>query len=267
MTGPLTGRTALVTGGSRGIGAATAVALASLGARVAVTYRTGSSAAESVAKQCRDLTGAADVIPASLDNADDTDLLIARAGMVSEEFDIVISNATTAHPRAPVLQLATGQILAKATADIAVAHRLAQGFLPGMHNRGFGRLIVISSGHSVGPSAPGMASYGVGKAALEALVRYIGWEEGHDGVTVNAVRPGFVRTDTSAGVPESVRSVMRRMSPAKRLAEPEDIAGVVALLAQPSAGWINGVCLPATGGMNHPIDWARMIDGHGGEAR
>ncbi|MGW3204256.1 SDR family oxidoreductase [Streptomyces sp. NPDC001135] len=259
MADPLTQRTALVTGGSRGIGAATARALARLGARVVLTYRSDRDAAERVAAECRALTGTAHVLRADLDGTEAADRLLDDLRDAVGAVDIVVSNATTPHSRAGVVQLGTDQLLHKVTADLAVLHRLTQELLPGMQRRGFGRFVVISSGHAVGPTAPGMAAYGVGKAALEALVRYTAAEEGHSGVTVNAVRPGFVQTDTSRDVPEAVRAAMRRTIPAGRLAGAEDIAGIVSLIVQPASGWVNGVSIPASGGLNHPIDWMRAL--------
>ncbi|WP_052425226.1 SDR family oxidoreductase [Streptomyces fulvoviolaceus] len=259
MTRPLSGRTALVTGGSRGIGAASAEALAGLGAHVVLTYRTGREAAERVAAACRERAGTAHVLSADLDGAAGADRMLDALEAAVDGVDVVVSNATTAHPRAALAQLETEQLLGKVDADLAVLHRLVRRLTPKMHSRGFGRYVVVSSGHAIGPSAPGMSAYGIGKAALEAMVRYLAAEEGHSGVTVNAVRPGFVRTDTSVGVPEAVRDRMRRAIPAGRLAAADDIAGVVSLLAQPAAGWVNGICLPATGGLNHPVDWPRIV--------
>jgi len=260
MTGPLSGRTALVTGGSRGIGAASAEELARLGAHVVLTYRTEREAAERVAAGCRALAGTAYVLRADLDGTTvGADRLLEELEATVGGVDIVVANATTAHVPGSLVDLQTEQLLVKVAADLAAAHRLVRRLAPGMHSRGFGRFVLISSGHAEGPSAPGMAAYGIAKAAVEALVRYAAAEEGHSGVTLNAVRPGFVRTEASARVPEAVRDGMRRAVPAGRLAVAEDIAGVVALLAQPAAGWVNGICLPATGGLNHPIDWARIL--------
>lgn len=255
---PLTGRTALVTGGSRGIGAATARALARLGAHVVLTYRSSRAEAEIVAKACRATAGSADVLHADLDGRHGVDALITGLAGTVADVDIVVDNAVAPLPRAGILELATQQILDKVTADLAILHRLVQALTPGMHQRGFGRIIAITSGHAIGPTAPGMTAHGVTKAAVEALVRYAAAEVGHSGVTVNAVRPGFVDTDASSDVPVEVREAMTRTIPARRVATAEDIAGVVSLVAQPAAGWVNGVAIPAAGGLNHPVDWARI---------
>ena len=265
MTGVLSGRTALVTGGSRGIGAATARALAGLGARVVITYRKDAESAGRVVEDCRALSGAAEGLHADLGDAQGAEDLVAGLRGIGAEVDVAVSNATTSHLRLGLVELPTEDLLAKVDADLAVPHRLLQRLIGGMQQRGFGRFIVISSGHAVGPSARGMAAYGVAKAALEALVRYAAAEEGHSGVTVNAVRPSFVLTDASRDVPRPVREAMRKAVPAGRLAVPEDVAGIVSLLAQPAAGWINGVSIPATGGLNHPVDWARLIGSGAGQ--
>lgn len=259
MRGVLSGRTALVTGGSRGIGAATARSLAGHGAHVVLSYHKDAQAAEQVAAECRALAGRADVLRADLGSAQGVESLVEQARSVVPGIDIAVSNATTAHPRLRLVEMATEDLLAKVDADLAVLHRMVQLLIGDMQQRGYGRIVVVSSGHAVGPSARAMSAYGVGKAALEAVVRYLAAEEGHSGVTVNAVRPGFVQTDASRDVPEPVRDSMRRAIPAARLADPADIAGVVALLAQPAAGWVNGVCVPATGGLNHPVDWPRIM--------
>lgn len=255
---PLARRTALVTGGSRGIGAATAINLAQLGAHVVLTYRSSRSEAELIAKTCHAAAGSAAMLHADLDGRQGVDTLLTELARTTGDIDIVVDNAVAPLPRAGILDLETQQILDKVTADLAILHRLIQALTPGMQQRGFGRIIAITSGHAIGPTAPGMTAYGVTKAAIEALVRYAAAEVGHSGVTVNAVRPGLVNTDTSNDVPATVREAMARTIPARRIATADDIAKIVALVAQPISGWVNGVAIPATGGLNYPIDWARI---------
>lgn len=255
---PLARRKALVTGGSRGIGAATARNLAQLGAHVVLTYRSSRSEADIIAKTCYEAAGAADVLHADLNGLQDVNALLTELARTVGDVDIVVDNAGAPLPRANILELETQQILDKVAADLAILHQLIQTLTPGMHQRGFGRFIAITSGHAIGPTAPGMTAHGVTKAAIEALVRYAAAEVGHSGVTVNAIRPGFVNTDASNDVPTKVREAMARTIPARRVATADDIAGIVSLVAQPASGWVNGVAIPATGGMNYPIEWARV---------
>jgi len=254
MMTELAGRTALVTGGSRGIGAASARQLSRLGARVVLTYRSSRAEAERVAAEC----GGAEVLHADLEGQPGVDALLEELAEVAPAIDIVVDNAGASIPRGGLLACPTQRIAAKVAGDVAILHRLIQDLVPGMHQRGFGRVIAITSGHALGPSAPGMAAHGVTKAAIEALVHYAATELGHDGVTINAIRPGFVSTDSSSDVPVEIRDAMTRTIPARRLATAEDIASIVTLIAQPASQWVNGVAIPAAGGLNYPTDWARV---------
>jgi NAD(P)-dependent dehydrogenase (short-subunit alcohol dehydrogenase family) len=255
----LTGRTALVTGGSRGIGAATARQLARLGAHVVLTYRNSRAEADEVAVECGGTEyGSAKVLHADLEGRGGVDALLAELAEVAPVIDIVVDNAGASIPRSSLLACPTQKFTEKISADVAILHRLIQGLVPSMHRRGFGRIVAITSGHALGPSAPGMAAHGVTKAAIEALVHYAATELGHDGVTINAIRPGFVSTAASSDVPEEIRQAMTRAIPAGRLATAQDIAGIVALIAQPASQWVNGVAIPAAGGLNYPTDWARV---------
>jgi 3-oxoacyl-[acyl-carrier protein] reductase len=128
-----------------------------------------------------------------------------------------------------------------------------------MYERGFGRLLVISSVRVLGPTSPGVSAHGITKAALEAYVRWAADELGGDGVTVNALRLGFVDTASTASVPPQARDRLAVANPAARLGTPADIAAAASLLAQPAAGWVNGAIIPVTGGLNHPLNLARML--------
>ncbi|HME74497.1 MAG TPA: SDR family oxidoreductase [Mycobacterium sp.] len=111
----------------------------------------------------------------------------------------------------------------------------------------------------MGPTAPGMAAHGIGKAAVGGYVRYAADEFGGDGVTVNALRLGFVDTKATSAVPQQARDLLTAAIPAGRLGAPEDIGAVLALLAQPAAAWINGAVIPATAGLNNPLPLPRLL--------
>jgi 3-oxoacyl-[acyl-carrier protein] reductase len=107
-----------------------------------------------------------------------------------------------------------------------------------------------------------MAAHGIGKAALEAYVRYAADEFGGQGVTVNALRLGFVETKATSAVPQQARDLLTAAIPAGRVGTPDDIGGVLALLAQPNAAWINGAIIPATAGLNNPVPISRLLAGN-----
>ncbi|MEU8031233.1 SDR family oxidoreductase [Streptomyces sp. NPDC049099] len=261
-TRPLEGKVALVTGGSRGIGAATSLALADQGADVVLTYRSSLDEATSVAQACEAKGVKATVLQADLDDPACPQALVSAVSETVPQLDVVVSNACASYPRKPLPQLDPDALGAKVRADVVLLHHLATAFVPPMRERGFGRLVVISSGSSWGPTAPGLAAHGVTKAALEAYVRYAADELGGPGVTINGLALGFVQTQASAAVPQPAREALARATPAGRLGTPQDIAGAVTLLTQPTAEWINGTTIPVTGGLNYPLNLFRVSGGH-----
>jgi NAD(P)-dependent dehydrogenase (short-subunit alcohol dehydrogenase family) len=257
--GPLAGQVALVTGGSHGIGEAICLALAGAGADVVLTYRSDRSAAGEVARRSEQHGVRAVAVRADLDTVAGAGDLVAEARDQARRVDIVVSNATSSFTPSRLVDLDAETLGRRAGADLGVLHTLASAFVPPMHERGFGRLLVISSVHALGPGSPGMCAHGTTKAALEAYVRYAADELGGDGVTVNALRLGFVATRSTAAVPPQARDMLIAATPAGRLAAPADIAAVASLLAQPAAGWINGAIIPVAGGLNQPLNMARLL--------
>ncbi|MFF5475020.1 SDR family oxidoreductase [Streptomyces achromogenes] len=260
-SGPLEGRIALVTGGSRGIGAATATTLAGLGADVVLTYRSSLAEAEAVAASCEEKGVKATLLRADLDAADGAEELVTAVRERVDHLDIVVSNACASYPRVPLSGMDPTALGDKVRNDVVLLHRLTTAFVPAMRERGYGRLVVISSGSSWGPTAPGLAAHGVTKAALEGYVRYAADEFGAGGVTVNGLALGFVLTDASSVVPQPARDALANATPAGRLGTPQDIADAVSLLARPESEWINGATLPVTGGLNYPLNLSR-VRGH-----
>jgi 3-oxoacyl-[acyl-carrier protein] reductase len=233
----------LVTGSSRGIGRAVARRLAGPGARVVVNYRTDEAAAAAVVGDIERAGGQAVAVRADVaDPAQLTALFDAaeRLGPLS----LVVSNVATAR---------FGP-LADATDDdfeVVMATNLRAGFVALRESarrvRDGGRIVVISSGVTL-DYLPGAAVYAASKAAVEQLVRYLAWEVGPRGVTVNSVLPGGTRTDNVARLsPEFLREIVDG-TPLRRLGEPEDIADVVAFLASHEGRWITGQSIPAAGG-------------------
>jgi 3-oxoacyl-[acyl-carrier protein] reductase len=242
----LSGRTALITGGSRGIGAAIARKLAALGADIIVTYQSNAVAANEVAVECGGRAVQFSV-------TEPVDGLASRA-------DIVVANAAAPYPKLPLAELPVSALTAKITADVGCLHRLVTHFVPGM--RGYGRVIVIGSMHARGPFAPGMTANGVTKAALEAYVSYAVEEFASPGVTFNTVHPGYIATDLSSGLPPAIPEWLGRLTPSGREGLPSDVAGVVAMLADPGMDFVNGATIPVSGGLNHPVSFRRVLHDH-----
>jgi len=257
--GALAGQAALVTGGSHGIGEAICLALASAGADVILTFHSDRAAADQVARHTQQHGVHAAAIQADLDTIAGAGDLIARVRDQALAPDILVSNASASFAPSRLADLDAEALSRKAGTDLGVLHTLATAFVPPMHQRGSGRLLVISSVHALGPGSPGMCAHGTAKAALEAYVRYAADELGGDNVTVNALQLGFVATRSTAAVPPPARDLLAAATPAGRLAAPADIAAAALMLAQPAAGWINGAIIPVTGGLNQPLNMARLL--------
>lgn len=240
-------RVALVTGGSRGIGAAVVKRLAHDGTRVVVNYARDAEAAQSVVAEVAAAGGEAVALQADLSEVEAARRLVAEAAGIWGRLDILVNNAGVAEMLP--LEQATPEHLERVwsvnvrglllTTQEAVRHFGAGG----------GRIINLSSG-AVQAAPPGMSVYSASKAAVETLTRTFAAELGPRGVTVNAVSPGLTETDMlrQALTPE-YRAQMIARTPLRRLGQPEDVADVVAFLASDDARWITGAILPVSGGL------------------
>jgi 3-oxoacyl-[acyl-carrier protein] reductase len=243
----LDGRVALVTGGTRGIGYATAVELARRGASVVITGRDGGTA-DDRAKEIAERTGAR-VSGTRLDAGD-----FARADAVVREvvdrygrLDVLVANAGVMH-NAP-LGMVTGD-QARELFDTNVSGVLAAVQAAGrvMTRRRGGSIVVLAS--VVGrDGAAGQVAYAASKAAVAGLARSAAKELGRWGIRVNAVAPGIVRTDLVAGVPEPVLDELVRRTPLGRLGTPADVARAICFLAGDDAAFVTGQVLGVDGGL------------------
>ncbi len=235
----LRGKTALVTGGSRGIGRAIVQRLADDGATVVFTYKESQAAADDLVRR---IAGTVAV------RADQEDLSSIEAMFhpVRGGLDILVNNAAI-NPRTPIADI-TGQEFDRVMTVNAkfpvLAMREAAGVL-----RDNGRVINVSSLNTVLP-APGHALYCASKAALEQFTAVAAREFGGRGITVNTISPGAVDTDLLRAVnPPEALAQNAAMTALQRLGQPADIAAVVAFLAGPDAQWITGQNIRATGGL------------------
>jgi 3-oxoacyl-[acyl-carrier protein] reductase len=235
----LTGKTAVVTGGSRGIGRAIVRRLARDGARVVFSYRQDKDAAEALARE------AGNAVAVRADHADLSSIEVLFEH-VTDGLDILVNNAAiiAAAPISEITPELFDQAMTVNTKFPLLAMRQAESLL-----RDGGRIINISTLNTATPEA-GISLYCASKAALEQITKVAAREFGPRGITVNAVSPGATDTDLLRGAnPAEALQEAVTLTPLGRLGTPEDIADVVAFLAGPDARWITGQNIQATGGL------------------
>ncbi|MEU5310896.1 SDR family oxidoreductase [Streptomyces sp. NPDC021562] len=239
--------TALVTGGSRGIGAATSRELAARGYRVAVNYVSNREAADQVVEQIEAAGGEALAVQADVHDPGQAAELLERS-TVDGRLDVLVCNAGARFTPTPLPDLTWEDFHAKVTNELASVYPLTQRALTVMAARGGGRIVYVSSAVADGPPGVGMAAHGTAKAALNAFARFVAFEAGPLGINVNVVAPGFVRTEASAGQPVGFQQRLAEHTPLGRVAEPEDVARTIAMLAGEDAGFVTGAVVTVDGG-------------------
>jgi NAD(P)-dependent dehydrogenase (short-subunit alcohol dehydrogenase family) len=249
----LTGKVALVTGATGGIGQVIARTLAAEGARVAIGYHQTKHEAAQLTMQIDQSGGAA--IAVAHDLRDPASIRAGVRAIVSRwgSLDILVASAWQSPGWAPPDRLAEttpvpewqGQLRTNAEGTAYTV----QGVLPHMRQRGFGRIVLLSSGAARG--AAGMEPYAAAKAAIHGLARSLAHSAGPAGVIVNVVMPGLVPTpDHRKTIPAEVLTHLAGQTPTRRLSTEADVARLVAFLASPANGNTTGAEIPVTGGLH-----------------
>lgn len=239
-------RTAFITGASRGIGRACAVALAQAGTRVALAARDLAKLDE-VATEIRALGAEAHVVAIDMASLDSIKEAIASTAKDFGRIDILVNNAGITRDGL-ALRMKPEDWEAVIRTNLTGAFFAAQQVLQGMMKERWGRIVNISS--VVGEAGnPGQANYVASKAGLIGLTKSLAQEMASRNITVNAVTPGFIDTDMTAVLNEEQKANMLAHIPLKRLGKPEDIAAAVRFLAGEEAGYITGHVLSVNGGM------------------
>jgi NAD(P)-dependent dehydrogenase (short-subunit alcohol dehydrogenase family) len=255
MTRALNGRTALVTGATRGIGAAVARGLDAAGARVALSGRDRALLDETAAGLVNDPI----VLPAELRDPDAPGKLAAAALDALGTVDILVNNAATA-ARVQTTELTAELIDDMYAVNVRAALLLIAAVIPAMRRGGGGSIVNLSSVSGV-VGTPRRSAYGATKGAIDAATRSLAAELGPDNIRVNSIAPGVVDTQlwaknkTIPGVIEQVE----QQTPLRRWSTPEDVADAIVLLATPAARFITGETICVDGGM------ARTLDLYSGE--
>ena len=162
-------------------------------------------------------------------------------------FDVCVSNAAITDTIAPAHKMTAGQWERDIAVNLTGAFRVVGACLPGMQERGYGRIVFISSGAAV-EGLPGQAAYAASKAGLLGLMRTIAGENVRQGITANAVLPGMVATEKVDAMPSEIQERLRDAIPMSRFAEPSEVAGLVAYLASEEAGYVTGQAIGIDGG-------------------
>lgn len=245
---PPSNRTAIITGSSRGIGAAIARRLAADGFSVVVNYAGRAADADAVVTEITTAGGKAIAVQADVSQSAEVGALFGKAEKVFGGIDVIVNNAGVMQPGLTSLA-DTDDALFDRLFSINVKGTFNTMRLAAKHLRSGGRIVNFSTS-VIGLALPGYAAYAATKSAVETLTSIFAREMRGRQVTVNAVAPGPTATDLflNGKTPEQI-ATMSKIAPLERLGQPEDIAGVVSFLAGPDGAWINGQTLRANGGM------------------
>jgi len=242
-----TPRSALVTGGSRGIGRATAIRLAANGHRVAVNYNTHEDEAEAVVKEIREAGGTAVAVGGDISDKESAVAMIDEAAGAHGPIEILINNAGVIKD-ALLLRMKDEQFDFTMRVNMYGTYYRTHKVLPGMVKGRWGRIVNISSVVGMRGNI-GQSNYSASKAAVFGFTQSIAKEVATRGITVNAVCPGYIYTATSADISDKQRDTVMTWIPQGRFGEPDEVAPMIVFLTTDEAQYITGDIIRVDGGM------------------
>jgi len=244
----LSGKVAVITGSSRGIGRAIAEAMAAAGAKVVVSSRKR-EACEPVAGAIREAGGEAAVIPCNISDEDQRAGLIAETREQFGRIDTLVLNAAANPVYGSMTEISDAAFDKIIGNNVRANMKLAHGVLPEMAERGEGAVVIVSSIAGMRGSE-NLGTYAVSKAADFQMARNMAMEWSPNGVRINCIAPGLVRTDFARALWENPDALahVEGLTPLRRIGEPEDIAGIAVFLAAPASRFMTGQTVVADGG-------------------
>jgi 3-oxoacyl-[acyl-carrier protein] reductase len=246
--GPLTGRVAVVTGSSRGIGRATALALARLGADVAVNYRGDAAGGEAVSAEITALGRRAAAIQADVTLEEDVTRLFQEVEARLGPTVILVNNAGVTRDRL-ILQMKLEEFEGVLNVNLRSAFLCTRAVLRTMLRARWGRIVNVASISGL-MGQVGQANYAASKAGMIALTKSTAREVGSRNITANAVAPGFIPTELTSTVSEELRNYYLNLTPLKRFGTAEEVATLISFLCSPDAGYITGQTIAVDGGIS-----------------
>lgn len=240
-------QTAIVTGGSRGIGRAVAVRLAKDGMNLVINYRGNSAAAEETERMCRELGAEVLLVQGDVSRAEDCEKLAAQAKEAFGRVDVLVNNAGITRDGL-LARMTEEDFRAVLDVNLVGPWNMMKAVNRIMMKQRYGRIVNLSSVTGLMGNM-GQTNYAAAKAGILGMTKSYAREVTSRGITVNAVAPGFIDTDMTEAMPEGAKDKIITGIPMGRTGKPEDVAEAVAFLASEQAGYITGEVLRVDGGM------------------
>ena len=246
----LDGQTALVTGGSRGIGKAIALQMAKAGASVIINGRNADTC-DAAVEAIQNAGGTAKALPFNISKPDDATALARESVQAFGQVDIFVGNAAANPHFGPVLDVEPAAFDKIIDTNIKANLLICQALIPAMADRKQGSVIFVTSIAGL-QASDGLGIYGMSKAAEAALMRNLAAEHGPSGVRVNCIAPGLVKTDFARALWEDAEKLAKTTSayPLRRMGTPDEIAGTAVWLAAPAGGFVTGQTIVVDGGVS-----------------